>query len=70
MPDGWREREHDGVLQERRLMGWLCAAFGALAIGGFLVASLAALVAGSIGATVVIGRFARLRVAEQLLTRH
>ncbi len=51
-------------------MGWLCAAFGAIAIGGFLVASLAALVAGSIGATVVIGRFARLRVAERLLSRH
>lgn len=68
MPDGWRKREHDSLLAERRLLTWLCAACGALAVVGFLVASLVALVAGSIGATVLIGRLAQLRVAERLLS--
>lgn len=69
MPDAWRKREHDGLLQERRLLHWLCAACRTLAVDGFLVASLVALVAGSIGATAIIGRLAQLRVAERLLSR-
>lgn len=69
MPDGWRKREHDDLLQERRRLGWLCAIFGALTVGGFLVASLVALVAGSMATTVIVGRLLQLRVAERLLRR-
>ena len=54
---------------ERRLLTALCAAFGALAIGGFMVASLAVLVVGAIGATFAVGRVQHLRIAERLLAR-
>jgi hypothetical protein len=69
MQPGWRERERDGLAVERRLLIWLCAAFGALAVGGFVVASLTALVLGAIGATFVIGRMRSLPAAERLLSR-
>lgn len=69
MSDAWRDREQQDLLEERRVLAWLCALFGALTIGGFLVASIGALVVGAIGATVVIGRLHNLRVAERLLAR-
>lgn len=68
MSDGWRRREQQDLLEERRLLAWLCAVFATLTVGGFLVASLAALVVGAIGATAVIGRLRSLRVAERLLS--
>lgn len=64
---GWRERERRAVAAARTRLGWTCAAFAALAIGGFLVASLTALVAGAIGATAAIGRLHGLRAEERLL---
>jgi hypothetical protein len=69
MPDRWRRREQQELLQERRLMAWLCALFATLTIGGFLVASIAVLVVGAVGATLVIGRLRSLAVAERLLSR-
>jgi hypothetical protein len=69
MSDGWRRRELQGLLEERRVMAWLCAVFATLTIGGFLVASLAVLVVGAAGATLVIGRLRNLGVAERLLSR-
>ena len=51
------------------MLAWLCALFGAVTIGGFLAASIVALVVGAIGATFVIGRLHGLRVAERLLSR-
>ena len=50
-------------------MAWLCALFATLTIGGFLVASIAVLVVGAVGATLVIGRLRNLAVAERLLSR-
>jgi type III secretory pathway component EscV len=68
MSDGWRRREQQDLLEERRVLAWLCAVFGTLTVGGFLVASIAALLVGAIGATIVIGRLRSLRVAERLLS--
>lgn len=50
------------------MLAWLCAVFATLTVGGFLVASIAALLVGAIGATIVIGRLRSLRVAERLLS--
>ena len=69
MDHGWLERERRSAAGERRLLTYLCAGFGALAIGGFLVASLALLVAGAVGTTFVLGRMRRLEVTERLLSR-
>lgn len=69
MDRGWLERERRGLAGERRVLTWLGAGFGALAVGGFLVASLAALVAGAVGTTFVLGRMRSLEVAARLLSR-
>ncbi|MFP5361734.1 MAG: hypothetical protein ACLGI5_03270 [Thermoleophilia bacterium] len=69
MADRWRERERRDLLAQRRRVAGLCVAFSALTIGGFLVASLAALVVGAIGATLAVGALHNLRVAERLLSR-
>ena len=68
MDDGWRERERLRLAAERRLLAVLCCAFAALTVGGFMLASLAALVVGAIGATLAIGLLQHLRIAERLLS--
>ena len=67
MDERWRERERLSLAAERRLLAALGAVFGVLTVGGFMVASLVALVVGAIGATLVVGRLQHLRVAERLL---
>ena len=68
MTDPWRRREQQDLREDRRRLGRLCAAFGVLALGGFVVASLAAVVVGAIGATLAIGLLRNLLAVERLLS--